>query len=96
MTDKEAYEQKIQAKLDEWTADVDKLKARAASTGADAQIELNKQIAALEGRIDRGRGQLNEIAAASDEAWESLRVGMESAWDTLKTAAGDAAEKFKK
>ena len=48
MTDKEAYLQKLQAKLDEWEADIQVLKAKASGANADAQIQLNKQIRELE------------------------------------------------
>jgi hypothetical protein len=52
MTDKELYQQKKQAQLDEWRAEVNKLKARASGASADAQLEMNKQIKALESRIE--------------------------------------------
>ena len=41
MDDKALYRQKRQAQLDEWKADVAKLRARAAGAKADAQIEMN-------------------------------------------------------
>jgi hypothetical protein len=34
-------------------------------------------------------------AEASDEAWEQLKVGVESAWGALSTAIRNAAAKFK-
>ncbi|MFA7083700.1 MAG: hypothetical protein WC141_04095 [Arcobacteraceae bacterium] len=40
MQDKELYEQKKQAQLDEWKADIDKLKAKASMMNADAQIKI--------------------------------------------------------
>ncbi len=55
MNEKELYQQKKQAQLDEWKAEVDKLKAKASGATADAQIELNKQIEALEGKIEEGK-----------------------------------------
>jgi len=55
--------------LDEWTAEVDKLKAKASGASADAQLELNKQIEALEGKIEEGKTKLTEIADASEDAW---------------------------
>ncbi|MGB5177168.1 MAG: hypothetical protein WBP44_00420 [Gammaproteobacteria bacterium] len=53
MNEKELYQQKKQARLDEWDAEVDKHKARASGVNADAQLELNKQIEALEGKIEK-------------------------------------------
>ena len=96
MNDKELYQQKKQAQLDEWKAEVDKLKAKASGASADAQLELNKQIEILEGKIGEGKTKLAEIADASEDAWESIKEGVESAWDSMKSAFGDAAAKFKK
>jgi predicted nucleic acid-binding Zn-ribbon protein len=96
MSEKELYQQKKQAQLDEWKAEVDKLKAKASGASADTQMELNKQIEALEGKIEEGQTKLAEIADASEDAWESIKDGVESAWDSMKSAFSDAAAKFKK
>ena len=96
MSDKELYQQKKQAQLDEMKPEVDKLKAKASGASADAQLELNKQIETLEGKFEEGKTKLAEIADASEEAWESIKEGVESAWDSMKSAFSDAAAKFKK
>jgi len=83
MNEKELYQQKQQAQLDEWKAEAEKLKAKASGASAEAQLALNKQIEALEGRIEEGKGRLAEIAHASEEAW-----------DTMKSAFGEAAARF--
>ena len=67
MGDKELYEQKKQAQLDEWKADLDKLKAKASGASADAQLEMNKQIKALESKIEEGKAKLSELAKAGLE-----------------------------
>ena len=95
MSDKELYQQKKQAQLDEWKAEVDKLKAKASGASADVQLDVNKQIRVLERNLEEGKAKLSEIAEASEGAWESIKDGVESAWDSLKSAAADAASKFK-
>lgn len=96
MNEKALYQQKKQAQLDEWEAEIDKLKAQASGASADAQIELNKQIKVLEGKVEEGKTKLAEIAEASEDAWESIKEGVESAWYSIKSAFSDAAAKFKK
>jgi DNA-binding transcriptional regulator GbsR (MarR family) len=96
MNEKELYQQKKQAQLDEWKAEVDKLKAQASGASADAKLETNRQIESLEGRIEEGKSKLAEVGDASDDTWESIKDGMESTWDSMKSAFNDAAEKFKK
>ena len=95
MSNKELYRQKRQAQLDEWRAEVDKLKARASGFSADTQLEMNKRTKALERKIEEGRAKLSQLADASDDAWESLKDGVESAWDVLKSSVNEAAAKFK-
>ena len=96
MNDKELYQQKKQAQLDEWKADVDKLKAKASGASADAQMELNKQIGVLESKIEEGKIKLAELAETSSDAWESVTDGIESAWDSMRSAFSEALDKFKK
>lgn len=96
MSEKELYRQKVQAKLDEWKADLDKLRARASAAGADAKLELNEQIQRLEAKIKEGEKKLAELADTSEDAWDSVKHGFESAWEALKASFKEAADKFKK
>jgi len=95
MSDKELYRQKMQAQLDEWEAEVDRFKAKASGASADAQMELRKEINALEGKIEQGKAKLAEIEGASEESWQSIKEGVDAAWDSLKAAVRDAKSKFK-
>ncbi len=96
MSDRELYQQKRKAQLDEWRAEVAKLRAKASGARADAQLEMNEKIKVFESRIEEGKAKLSQLADSSDDAWDSLKDGVESAWDTLKSAAADAAGKFKR
>lgn len=95
MNDKELYRQKRQAQLDEWKADVAKLKARAAGAKADAQLEFNKHAAELEQRLHEAGARLSELAAAGEETWDSARKNVETTWSALKAGVGAAAAKLK-
>jgi hypothetical protein len=95
MNDKELYQKKKQAQLDEWQAEVDLLKARAAGARADAQLKMNKKINSLEIKIQEGKAKLSQLAKSSDDAWDSIKDGVETAWDSLKHAFSDATSKFK-
>ncbi|MDP3587884.1 MAG: hypothetical protein Q8R58_07525 [Sulfuricurvum sp.] len=95
MSDRKLYQQKKEAQLNEWQADIDKLKAKTAMASADAQIEMNKQIDLLEKKIDEGKMKLSDLIKAADEMYESTKEGVESAWDSLKSTFSDVASKFK-
>lgn len=95
MSMKEAYEKKLQAKLDEWSADIDKLKARADSAEADAQLEYYKQIEELRSMRDDAKKKLEELQQAGDDAWEDLKAGIDSAWDSLGSSIKSAMSRFR-
>jgi len=38
---------------------------------------------------------LSELSRAGEDAWESIREGVDSAWDVLRSAVSDAAVKFR-
>ncbi|MCF7922108.1 MAG: coiled coil domain-containing protein [Candidatus Marinimicrobia bacterium] len=95
MNKKELYQQKHQAQLDGWKADVDKLKAKASRSSVDAQLELNKQIKTLKDKMQEGKTKLAKIADASEDAWESVKADVDTAWASIKSALSDASAKFK-
>lgn len=95
MEDKELYQQKKQAQLDAWKADIAKLKAKTSMASADAQIKINEHIRTLEHEFDKNKAKLTELKKSADEAYESMKIGVESAWDKLADTVNDAKEKFK-
>lgn len=95
MSDKKLYQQKMRAHLDEWKAEVDKLKAKASGSSADTQLKINKQIRVLEGKIEEGKTKLSQLADKGEDAWDSIKGGVESAWDTLKASVKEATGKLK-
>ncbi|QEW06420.1 sll1863 family stress response protein [Nitrincola iocasae] len=95
MSTKEAYEKKLQSQLDEWSAEIDKLKAKANSAEADAQLEYQKQINELRLMQQKADRKLNELREASDSAWKDLTIGIDSAWDSLSNAVKSASSHFK-
>jgi len=93
--EKELYQKKIQAQIDEWKAELSKLRAQSAGASADAQLELNQQVKELESNVDEAENKLTELREASDEAWDSLKAGVEEAWGSLMTGFSEATSKFK-
>lgn len=96
MRDKDLYLQKLRAQLDQWQEKAEKLKAKVSQASADAQWEMNNQSEEILCKIEEGEVKLSELAAAGDDAWESIKEGIESAWDSLKSPFNDAVSKFKR
>jgi uncharacterized coiled-coil DUF342 family protein len=95
MSMKEAYEKKLQSQLDEWSAEIDKLKAKADAAEADAQVEYYKQIEELQSMQDSAGKKLDELKEARDNAWEDLKAGIDSAWDSLSSSMKSATSRFR-
>lgn len=95
MSMKEAYEKKLQSQLDEWNAEIDKLKAKADRAEADAQLEYYKEIEDLRSMQQAANSKLVELKSSSDDAWEDIKAGADSAWDSLGRAIKSAASRFK-
>jgi len=93
MNDKALYQQKKEAEIDIWKSDILKLKAKASLASADAQIEMNKHIDALEKKIDEGKTKLSDLIKSTDDMYESMKAGVESSWDSVKTAFSNMTSK---
>jgi hypothetical protein len=92
---RKAYEEKLDAQLKEWSAQIALLKAKADNARADARIEYYKTIDALQRKQNDATAKLRELKTAGDEAWEDLKTGAEKAWAEVKTAYHDASSRFK-
>jgi mevalonate kinase len=92
---KEAYKQKIEAELELAQAKLAEFKAQTKSSAADARIKYAKHVDDVEQKVDATKAKLKELGEASDDAWEQLKDGVESAWGALSTAIRNAAAKFK-
>lgn len=95
MSQKEELVNKLQAKLDEYDANIDGLKALADKAGADAKLEYYKQIESLREKKEAAKTKLDELKVAGDGAWEDLKEGVESAWNDLGEALKSAVSRFK-
>ncbi len=92
---KQAYQEKLEAQLREWDARLDLLKAKAEAFGADAKIEFETQIAALQQKRHEAQAKLAELGERSEAAWEDLKEGTERAWSELAKATESFTSRFK-
>lgn len=95
MEKKDAYKAKIDAKLKEFGARIDELKAKAEGAEAGAKVEYMKQVETLRRKKEAAQVKLEELKKAGDEAWDKLKAGVEHATAELKDAIHNARSKFK-
>ena len=94
MNRKQAYEQKLDAQLDEWKADIDKLSARASQAEGEAQIQLNETVEKLQAQQQIAQHKLEKFRDAGDEALDDLKSGLDIAWKNLGKAIDSATSRF--
>lgn len=94
MDEKSVYREKLEARLDQWRAEIDKLKAKAAEAGADARKEYQDQVDALRGQQEEARERLKELDEATGDAWKNLKSRIEKVWDDLGDSVKKATERF--
>jgi len=95
MDKRKAYEEKLDAQLEEWNAQIALLKARADKGKAEVKSEYYKTIEALQRKQDEAGIKLHALKTAGDEAWEDLKTEAEAAWTEVKAAFHDATSKLK-
>jgi len=95
MSSKDEYIHRLQAKLEEWNAEIDKLTAKAGKVRADIKNEYSEQIETLRARQATARQKIEELQQAGEGAWEDLKSGIELAWTALGEAIDSARSRFK-
>ena len=91
----EAYLAKVEAELKEWDAEIMQHEAKAERAQAQIQIQYYEQLAALRTKHTTAGEKLHELKQASGSAWESVKLGVESAWHELRSGLTSIAAKFK-
>lgn len=88
------YVSRYKAKIAQWEAEIDKLKARAVEMTADARIELQDTITDFESDTASQRRTLDEIQRAGDDAREALCERFEEGWERTRAAWEVAKARF--
>ena len=93
---REAYIQKLKAKMDEWNAEIDILSAKAEQAKAETKIEYLKEMEDLRAKRRDLQEKIVEMEKAGENAWEDLKQGVENSWQIFKKSLTKAKSEFKK
>jgi hypothetical protein len=96
MSKRDAYIQKLHAKIDAWNADIDKLMAKAQQVEADSRIEYQQQIDALKQQRRKVENLLADLKQSGEGAWDDLKSGLDLAFESMNEAVRSAMTRFKK
>ncbi len=95
MSSREEYIRKLQAKMDEWSVEIDKLTAKAGEVSAEVKAEFHEQIEFLQAKQATARQKIEELQHAGEGAWTDLKSGIELAWTAMGEAIDSARSRFK-
>lgn len=95
MNSRDEYIRKMQAKLEEWNAEIDTLTAKAGEVKSDVKNEYNEQIESLKAKRAAALQKIEELQHAGESAWEDLKSGLDLAWTAMGEAIDSARSRFK-
>jgi chromosome segregation ATPase len=93
--EKEVKLETLEERLKEWGIDLEKFRAKADKTKGMAKAGLEKEVAALQAKLNEAKKKLEELKKADYAASAELKKGIENAWAELKKAFDSATAKFK-
>ena len=98
MEDKQqqAYLDKVNARIKEFSAKMEQLKAKADQVDAETKIKYNRQIEKLAHKKQEVQTKLNAIKVSGKGAWNSLKIGLDAAISDLKNGIAKAISGFEK
>ena len=94
MSSKDEYVQKLHAKIDEWNAEIDSLKAKGESVKAGKKAEYEKELEALKMKRKDLEEKAKQLAGAGENAWKDLKSGIDGAFSSLENAVTAAKSRF--
>jgi len=92
---KQVYQEKLQAQLDEFNAQIELLKAKAEKTESSTKLSYLETVDELKLKRDLAKSKLQELRNSSDDAWEDLKEGIENAWADVSSSIESAISRFK-
>lgn len=95
MSSRDEYVRKMQEKLAELNAEIDKLAAKANDVSADLKGEYNEQMAALKVKQAVARQKVEELQKSGESAWKDLKAGIDLAWTAIGESIDSAKSRFK-
>lgn len=83
MNREKAFQDKIEAQLKEWSAEIEKMKAKADKLEAEARLEYQQQIRSLGEKQQAVQSRLQTMMEAGEERWDRLKTDVEVAFNAF-------------
>ena len=84
--EKQAYQDRLKARIEEWERRIEELATRARRAEADLRERLSSEELGLRQKLSEARLRLGELMEASEEGWEEVKAGAEKIWVDVREA----------
>lgn len=85
-TNREIYQKKMNAKLDQLNAQIDNYVAQFNETKADIGLKVKERLDELTNQQETVKQKFEEIKSSGEDAWMDLQSGLDEAVDDLEQA----------
>jgi competence protein ComGC len=92
---KNDFVEKLNAQINQWNIDLDKMGANAQKLKGDSKIQADKQIAMIRSQQVELKSNLEKIQNSADDAWDDLKKGAEETRDKIGKAFDDVKKDLK-
>ena len=96
MVDRKAHIQKMDARVRQWRAELDRLIAKADEAEADAKIGVQRRVSELQEKYSTVRARFDELVAAGEQAYERAKAAFDAAADEFSKAYERTKERTKR
>ena len=96
MEGRREYLDTLERRIDEWSARVEALEARAADADPLAKADVEEGIDELWRRLDEARDAHGQLAEADESAWTRCRSALDQTWSEVEDAYSDLQRTLKR
>ena len=82
--EKQSYLQKTDHEIQDWSSKINSLEERSQTNGSKTREELDRHMKVLKEDLETARKKIEEIRRSSENAWGSLRKGLDRTLDDVK------------
>jgi chromosome segregation ATPase len=94
MDDRKEYMNKLRDKFEHSKKQIEQMRANADRAEANIKQDYLREVDALESKLHGFQNQYSQLESANETAWDSIKLGAESAWEGLTEAVENAAKRF--
>lgn len=83
---RQAYQQKMEAQLARWRADILTLEAELNEAQTSEKIALQEQLATLKTKMQHAAERLDNLKESTGDAWAEIQTDIDDIWEELSQA----------